>query len=169
MYWIDQASLEVLVEVADLCRLLPLLIIVTHRSGAITPALLATKRRLRRQHHAHDITIQPFTPEETDQFLVNTFDRQSIDRSMLDDIQRYTGGLPLLLQEAVVSLRETSRVVKNGLTGLRDSLRLRLRELSENNRQMLEAAAILGFSCADAVLQESLVGGQRYMRQRSMS
>ncbi|WP_299644377.1 AAA family ATPase [uncultured Chloroflexus sp.] len=156
VHWIDQASLEVLVEVADLCRLLPLLIIVTHRSGAITPALMATKRRLRRQHHAHDITIQPFTPEETDQFLVNTFDRQSIDRSMLDDIQRYTGGLPLLLQEAVVSLREASRVVKNGLTGLRDSLRLRLRELSENNRQMLEAAAILGFSCADAVLQEML-------------
>ncbi|MDW8405856.1 ATP-binding protein [Chloroflexus sp.] len=155
-HWIDQASLEALGEVADLCQSLPLLMIVTHRSGAITPALLAMKRALRRQRSAHDIAVPPFTTEETDRFLAQTLNQNRIDAATLADIRRYASGLPLLLREAVAALGETAQATKNSLHGLRDSLRLRLREIGEQNRQMLEAAAILGFSCADAVLQRML-------------
>lgn len=155
-HWIDQASLDALSDVAVGCRSLPLLVIVTHRSGAITPVLLALKRSLRRQQCAYDVTVQPFTAEETDRFLTQMLDRQSLSASTLADIRRYAGGLPLLLREAVAVLGEMRHVTKSGLTGLRDILTLRLRAIGEHNRQMLEAAAILGFSCADAVLQRML-------------
>lgn len=155
-HWIDQASLDALSDVAAVCRSLPLLMIVTHRSGAITPALLALKRSLRRQQCAHDVTVQPFTSEETDRFLAQRLDRQSLGAATLADVRRYAGGLPLLLHEAVAALGELRHVTKSNLTGLRDILKLRLRAIGEHNRQMLEAAAILGFSCADAVLQRML-------------
>lgn len=155
-HWIDSGSLGVLIELADICLSLPLLIIVTHRSGAITPSFLSAKRTMRRQRCALDVHVQPFTPSETNRFLEQALAQETISAETLEEISRYTGGLPLLLSEAVESLRESYHLRKRGLTGLRDSLRTRLRDIGERNRQMLEAAAILGFSFADDELQQML-------------
>lgn len=155
-HWIDSGSLDVLIELADICLSLPLLIIVTHRSGAITPSFLAAKRTLRRQRCALDVHVQPFTSSETARFLEQASVQETISAEALEEISRHTGGLPLLLREAVESLRESYRLNKRGLTGLRDSLRMRLRDIGEHNRQMLEAAAILGFAFADDELRRML-------------
>ncbi|MDW8215079.1 MAG: AAA family ATPase [Roseiflexaceae bacterium] len=155
-HWIDTWSLEVLTELADICPSLPLLIVVTHRSGIITPSLLSAKRTLRRQRCALDIHIQPFTPFETNRFLEQACAQETINAETLEEISRYTGGVPLFLREAAASLRDSHHLKRRGLTGLRDSLRMRLRDIGERNRQMLEAAAILGFSFADDELQQML-------------
>jgi DNA-binding SARP family transcriptional activator/tetratricopeptide (TPR) repeat protein len=155
-HWIDSWSLEALAELADICLSLPLLIIVTHRSGVITPSLLSAKRTMRRQRCTLDLHIQPFTPSETDRFLEQALGRDAINADTLEDIRRYTGGIPLFLREAAESLRDAHHSKKRGLTGLRDLLRMRLRDIGEQNRQMMEAAAILGFSFADDELQQML-------------
>ena len=155
-HWIDHWSLEALSELADICLSLPLLVIVTHRSGAITPSLLSAKRTMRRQRCAIDVHVQPFTPSETDCFLEQALGQDTIDAGTLEEIRRYTAGVPLFLREAAESLRASHHPKKRGLTGLRDSLRMRLRDIGERNRQMLEAAAVLGFSFADDELQQML-------------
>ncbi|GIW01445.1 AAA family ATPase [Roseiflexus sp.] len=155
-HWIDNWSLETLIELADICLSLPLLIIVTHRSGIITPSLLSAKRTMRRQRCALDLHVQPFTPSETNYFLEQALEREAISADTLEDIRRYAGGMPLFLREAAESLRDAHHPKKRGLTGLRASLRMRLRDIGERNRQMLEAAAILGFSFTDAELQQML-------------
>lgn len=155
-HWIDNWSLDTLIELADSCRSLTLLIIVTHRSGVITPALLGAKRSMHRQRCALDLHVQPFTPSETDRFLAHALGHDSVGTETLEDIRRYTGGIPLFLREATESLRDSYHLKKRGLIGLRESLRMRLRDIGERNRQMIEAAAILGFSFADDELQQML-------------
>jgi DNA-binding SARP family transcriptional activator/tetratricopeptide (TPR) repeat protein len=158
VHWIDTWSLDALIDLADVCLSLPLLIIVTHRSGFMMPSLLSAKRTLRRQRCAFDLHVQPLTPSEANRLLEQALG-SAIDAVTLEEIRRYAGGIPLFLREAIDSLRESQqqRLSKEkGLAGLRDSLRLRLRDIGERNRHMLEAAAILGFSFADDELRHML-------------
>lgn len=64
---------------------------------------------------------------------------------MFAEINHFARGLPLFLREAVDLIRQAKRG-QSTLPSLHDSILLRLRQLSESTREMLEEAAMLGFS-----------------------
>ncbi|WP_298820174.1 ATP-binding protein [Chloroflexus sp.] len=157
-HWIDHWSLDALNELTDVCQSLPVLLIVTHRSGAAPRALLDLKQAMRRRFRALDIHVAPFTPTETDLFL-NSISADIVDARTREEVRRYAGNFPLFLREAIESLRQAHQQRESHqtpLTGLRDVIRLRLRDIGRQNRQMLEAAAILGFSFNGHELQQML-------------
>jgi len=157
VHWIDPASLELLGEIADSCQALPLLLLVTHRVEEIPLAVVEAKRALRRRRCSQEIHLQTFTALETRDFLENALGRE-IPAHLLDEIIRYAQGLPLLLREAVESLRKSQRLQSPGqaLPTLQDSIKLRLQQLGQSARQMLETAAVLGLSFADSELRSLL-------------
>jgi DNA-binding SARP family transcriptional activator len=158
IHWADPASLELLLELADTCQTLPLLLLLTHRVSDAPLPLLESKRVLRRQRCAHEIPLQSFTAEETRLFLENMLGREVVTPALQDEITRYAQGFPLLLREAAESLRK-AQASRQSLPTLRDSIGMRLGQLNGEARQMLEAAAVLGFSFSNREL-ESLLNWQ---------
>lgn len=153
-HWIDVDSLEFLSALVDSSSTLPILFIVTHRIEASPLALLEIKRALRRKRYTIDLSLQAFTTAETRHFLESTLSTTVISPETMLDIVQYAQGLPLLLREAVQILRQQSSTDK--LPSLRESFRARLEKLASTTREMLETAAILGFSFSDNELQAAL-------------
>lgn len=158
-HWADPASLELLTDLADACQSLPLLVLITHRPGDAPLALLETRRTLRRQRCAHEILLQPFTAEESRLLLENLLGREAITPALQNEIAQYTQGLPLLLCEAAESLQKAKETSQRSLPTLREAIRMRMEQLPHEALQMLEAAAVLGFSFSNREL-ESLLAWQ---------
>ncbi len=155
-HWADSASLELLTDLSDACQSLPLLVLVTHRAADAPLALLETKRTLRRQRCAHEILLQPFTAEETRLFLETLLGGEAVTSALQSEIAQYTQGLPLLLREAAESLDKAKEVSRRSLPTLREAIQMRMEQLHDETRRMLEAAAVLGFSFSDRELESLL-------------
>ncbi|MFZ5879137.1 MAG: hypothetical protein ACOY0R_07195, partial [Chloroflexota bacterium] len=91
-------------------------------------------------------------------FLEAALGCENVSEALARDLAAYSGGLPLLLREAADSLLEAQRLHYAGKLppGLREALRLRLNRLEAEPRRMIEAAAILGPSFLERVLQAVL-------------
>lgn len=154
VHWIDPASLALLEEIADSCQSLPLLLLLTHRVEDVPLEVVEAKRTLRRRRCSQEIHLQTFTALETRKFIENALGRE-IPVYLLDEIIHYAQGLPLLLREAVESLRNSQRLQAPGqaLPTLQQSIKLRLQQLDHPARQMLETAAVLGVSFSDNELR----------------
>ena len=157
MHWADAASLELVLELADTCQTLPLLLLVTHRAADAPTALLDLKRELRRRRCVQEMPLRAFTEEESRLLLGKILGRQALTPALCDEINRYARGLPLLLREAAESLRQAQHASRRPLSTLREAIRMRLARLDSQARQMLEAAAVLGFSFSHGEL-ETLLG-----------
>ena len=157
-HWADEASLDLLRAFGETCASLPLLLLVTHHSGGETPQLLEIKQSLRRERSSSEIALHPFTPGEIRAFLEAALEMENVSEPLVRDLAAYSGGLPLLLREAADSLVEARRLhyAGNLPPGLREALRLRLDRLEAEPRRMIEAAAILGLSFLERVLQAVL-------------
>ena len=155
-HWADDASLELLADLAETCQTLPLLIILTHRPAAAPPALLNLKRHLRQRRRVEEIYLKVFNEQESRLFLEKMLGRKVLTPVLQDEINRYAQGLPLLLREAAETLRRAQHGSPQPMSSLRDAVRLRLAQLDASARQMLEAAAVLGFAFSDYELQTML-------------
>ncbi len=155
-HWADTASLEMVSELIHTCQTLPLLLLITFRVAGAPAALLNLKRDLRRQRCAQEIPLRAFTEEESRLLLEKMLGRQAVTPALLAEIHRYARGLPLLLREAAESLRRAQQVSRGSPPTLREAIRMRLVQLPGPAQQMLEAAALLGFSFSDAELETML-------------
>ncbi len=155
-HWADEDSLEVLQELVESSVALPLLFLVTHRSEEVPPLLLKVKHALRKRRHATEIPLLPLDEEETQFFLKAFLGEAEISPKRFTEINLFANGLPLFLREAVDMIRSAKRG-QSGLPSLQDSILLRIKQLSQPAREMLEAAAMLGFSFSDLEL-EALLG-----------
>ncbi|MBP6178105.1 MAG: AAA family ATPase [Anaerolineales bacterium] len=153
-HWMDADSLNFLTALAEASSNLPILFLVTQRIEESPLALLEIKRALRRKRHAIDLSLQTFTDSETRQFLETTLGVAAFSPEAMQDIAQYAQGLPLLLREAIQILQQQSKTDK--LPSLRESFRMRLEHLTPTTREMLEVAAILGFSFSDNELRAAL-------------
>jgi DNA-binding SARP family transcriptional activator len=156
VHWADIASLELLAGLADICQTLPLLLLVTHRAGDVPVALLDLKRELRRRRCAQEMPLRALSEEESRLLLEKMLGREAVTPALWDEINRYAHGLPLLLHEAAESLRQVQRASRQPLSTLRAAIRMRLAQLDSQARQMLEAAAVLGFSFSHRELEAML-------------
>lgn len=154
----DTASLEFLNELTDGVFQQPILFLITHRIEDAPLALLELKRTLRRKRASQDLPLQAFTSAETQTFLESALKIEHIPAETLTEISRYAEGMPLLLREAAQILRKQrqTQIQGNALPSLHESFRIRLGNLIPSAREMLEAAAILGFSLAENELQATL-------------
>ncbi|MEJ5224100.1 MAG: AAA family ATPase, partial [Anaerolineales bacterium] len=151
IHWADDDSLDVLQELAETCQSLPLLILSTHRLDEVPLRLLQAKRAMRQRRCVLEILLMAFSDEEVRQFLDAMLGGQAVSPALYDEIAHYAQGLPLLLREAAESVsRAHDR--RPTLPSLRDTIALRLEQLNERAHQMLEAAAVLGFSFPDREL-----------------
>ncbi len=155
-HWADTASLDLLAGLADSCQTLPLLLIVTHRSNNVPAALLDLKRELRRRRYVKELPLRAFNEDESRILLEKIFGNQLLSPALLNEINCYAHGLPLLLQEAAEILRQAQHASHPPVSTLQEAIRMRLAELDSQARQMLEAAAILGFSFSHRELETML-------------
>ena len=155
-HWADDASLEALRELTETGPALPLLIFVTHRLDDLPLPLLQLKHALRRQRALVELPLQPFRAEEARLLLQSLLREETLPSSLYDELTSYANGLPLLLREAAETIRRACGTCPV-LPTLRDSIALRLEALSRAEREMLEAASLLGFSFLGREL-EALLG-----------
>ncbi len=156
VHWGDAASLDLLAGLADTCQTLPLLLIVTHRTRDVPVVLLDLKRELRRLRYVQELPLRAFKEEESRLLLEKIFGNQVLSPALLSEINRYAHGLPLLLREAAEILRQAQHASHRPISTLQEAIRMRLAKLDNQARQMLEAAAILGFSFSHRELETML-------------
>ncbi len=154
-HWADDASLETLQALSETCPVLPLLILVTHRLDDLPLPLVQLKRALRQRRALIELPLQTFTPDEARLFLKALLREETLPPSLYEELTRYASGLPLLLREAAESIHH-ARGRRPTLPTLSDAIALRLGELSRAAREMLEAAALLGFAFSSRELQALL-------------
>jgi tetratricopeptide (TPR) repeat protein len=154
-HWADDASLETLQALSETSLALPLLMLVTHRLDDLPLPLVQLKRTLRQQRALVELPLQTFTPDEARLFLKTLLREETLPPALYEELIRYANGLPLLLREAAEIIHHARGRRPTWLT-LSDAIALRLEELSRTAREMLEAAAVLGFSFSSRELQAVL-------------
>jgi DNA-binding SARP family transcriptional activator/tetratricopeptide (TPR) repeat protein len=152
--WCDPESLEILSDLMESCPALPLLLILTSRTGEEPQKFSDFKRQLRRQRCLEDISLRRFDRQEVRMSIEASLNYVPIADDLLEEIYAYSGGLPLLIHEAVESLHQAQHETE--FLSLRSSLQHRLSRLTDNEREMLRAAAILGYSFQKSILYEML-------------
>lgn len=148
--WCDPESLEILSDLVESCPALPRLLILTSRSGEEPQKFSDFKRQLRRQHCVEDISLRRFDRHEVRMLIETALNYAAIEDDLLEEIYAYSDGLPLLIHEAAESLHQARH--ETAFLSLRGSLQHRLSRLTENERAMLQVAAILGYSFQGSIL-----------------
>jgi tetratricopeptide (TPR) repeat protein len=152
--WCDPESLEILSDLMESCPALPLLLILTSRSGEEPQKFPDFKRQLRRQRCMEDISLRCFDRQEVRMLIEASLNYAPVADNLLEEIYAYSGGLPLLIHEAAESLHQARHETE--FLSLRSSLQHQMSRLTENERVMLQSAAILGYSFQGSILCKML-------------
>jgi predicted ATPase len=171
--WADEALWPLLTRIQPLLNQLPLLIILSGRSGALQewePALDAISAWER--DGAPVIVLPPLTAEELRRLAADTA-QSTLNDAELAALQVGSGGNPLLAL-ALLNAADLASVAKR--TDLSDLIQRRLAHLSQPAQLALQAAAVLGFqfdygqwaAVAPDVLSDSLPLLAGELEQRRM-
>ena len=158
LHWADNATLHVLPMIAERTRELPLLILGTYRSDEIPRGhqLRRMRNELRRRRQLHEIIIENLTHDETEHLITRVTGAVPAP-SLTDVIYEKTLGVPLFVEElsAVLSSHHRLEETHEGLAlpegagipvpeSIRDAVLLRLDNLAESSRDLLEISAVAG-------------------------
>src|SRR5262245_11641091 len=149
--WIDPSSERCINALVQNLGTLPLLLILTHRTGYGFP--WSTSR------HYTQIPVDEFTPDETDTMLGEILGKDEVPPGLRKLVHNKVGGNPLFVEEIMRSLLERGLVAgaSNGGTlprdvpadielppTVQDVVRARIDELHEPPRRAVQAAAAIG-------------------------
>ncbi len=154
IHWADDESLAVLADLVEVCQNAPLLMLATQRTGEGPAGLRDLKHVLHRYRCGREMVLPAFSDEEVCAYIENAFQGQPLNPELCAEIGLYARGLPLLLREAVESLRSAPQRMP---ATLREAIALRLAQLDDQTREALESAAVLGITFSAQVL-ESMLG-----------
>ena len=154
IHWADDESLAVLADLVEVCQNAPLLMLVTQRAGEGPAGLRDLKHALRRYRCGREMVLPALSEEEVCAYIEKMFQGQPLSPELCAEISLYARGLPLLLREAVESLRSAPQRMP---TTLREAIALRLARLDDQAREALESAAVLGITFSAQAL-ESMLG-----------
>jgi DNA-binding CsgD family transcriptional regulator len=133
LHWADPDTLAVLEYLGDNLGALPVLCVATSRDEPVTEAL-GLARRLQARHAAGHLALG-----RLDDHQVTTMVRACLseaDEDVLARVRRTADGVPFLIEEVLASPGVPASV--------RDTVRARLSALSDAERLVLGAAAVLG-------------------------
>ena len=160
-HWADEASHEVLEQVAELVSGFPLLVVVTSRPG--------TARSWGSQNHHLTISLDPLGAESSASMLRSILRVDTVPARLVDLVHEHSGGNPFFLEEITQALLEGGELaVAGGAVVLADSLdtlrlpgtvqaviRTRLDRLDLEAREVLRLASVVGREFTRGILERA--------------
>lgn len=158
LHWADEATLELLPDLADRLQNQPLLFLGTYRSDEVHRGhrLRRVRNELRRRRKLKEIFLEPLSLQESAALMERVLEGRPAFQ-LAELIYEKTQGVPLFVEELSSALIAHHRVRKgdNGLElvpgenlplpeSIRDAILLRLDVLSGEARSLLEVAAVAG-------------------------
>lgn len=164
MHWADEASLELLRHVARELRDARISILTTYRSDEMhrRHPLVRALAELQRERVTTEILLKRLTPDETKEVIRATFAQSDpnvkISDEFRDAIYARSEGNPFFTEELLKAVVESGGVYFNAESGwqrkpidqleipgsIREAVRARIERLSEEARQTLAAASVIG-------------------------
>jgi DNA-binding CsgD family transcriptional regulator len=158
LHWADAATLELLPSLAEAVEEWPLLLLGAYRSEEIPRGhpLRRLRIELRRAGRLAEVVLEPLGPDAAARVAATALGGEPgpmLSAALYDR----TLGVPFLVEELALALKSTGRL-RTGANGfeldegsslplpetLRDALRLRVDDLSDDARATLELAAVAG-------------------------
>ena len=169
LHWADEASLNLLLSLADLTDTQPLLFICMLRpdkTAASWDAINKIQQKTAARYHV--VSLEPLREEQTDLLLSNLLGVKDLPKNVRDMIVEKADGNPFFIEELIRSLIETKQIVRDDshwravyedanftLPGtLRGVLGARIDRLPELSKHMLQNAAVIGRSFDLRVLKQ---------------
>lgn len=137
LQWVDSASAGVLLYLANRISQLPILLIMTSRTGEHMSASARDMLKAR----SHRILLGPLTPETLESHIEDGVDA--------DELIRSTGGVPLLVAEKLTGIGAGQE------SGIALLIETRLANVSDLAGQLVSAAATLGGTFTTDLLQNT--------------
>jgi len=157
LHWSDEASLDMLLNLARKIVRAPILLAGTYRSNEVDADLRHFLAQLDRERLTSEINIDPLSRQQSDQMIQAIFEqKQSFHSEFLDSIYGMTEGNPFFLEETLNSLILSGDLSMDGwwsgvsLTeqhvprSIQDSVYQRSRRLSPEAYNVLNLAAVAG-------------------------
>jgi class 3 adenylate cyclase/tetratricopeptide (TPR) repeat protein len=159
LHWSDEASLNLLLNVADLSGTQPILFICMSRPDQ-TAASWATLQKMQEKLGTgfHAIDLAPLGVNQTEILLRNLLGVEELQKSIRDLILDKAEGNPFFIEEIIRSLIETKQIVRENShwkaaseeakvtlpNTLRGVLSARIDRLPETSKHVLQNAAVIG-------------------------
>ncbi|RPJ18780.1 MAG: zinc-ribbon domain-containing protein, partial [Chloroflexi bacterium] len=176
LHWADEASLNLLLNLADLTDTHPLLFICMVRPDKAAASWnVINKVQQKIEGRYRSILLEPLQNEQTDVLLTNLLGVKDLPKNVRDMIVERADGNPFFIEELIRSLIETKQIIRENshwravneeakvsLPGtLRGVLGARIDRLPEVTKHVLQNAAVIGRSFDLRVLKQltSLNGG----------
>jgi predicted ATPase/class 3 adenylate cyclase len=159
LHWADEASLNLLLSMADLTELQPILFICMSRPDTSAPSWDAIDKIQQKVGKKYStISLEPLQAEQTDMILENLLGMKDMPKNIRDSIVEKAQGNPFFVEELIRSLIETKQVVReNGHwkavsetaqislpNTLRGVLSARIDRLPETSKHVLQNASVIG-------------------------
>jgi len=178
LQWADNATLDVILSLANHLPTIPVLLVGVYRSDEIPRGhpLRWLRNQLRRSRTARELKIMPLAQAETIA-LAESVIRQQISPPLAKMLHQRSEGVPLFVEQLIVALESEERL-QTGDKGsqladndelpipetIRDVVLLRLDGLTEASRQFAEVAAVVG-DHFDLIRVVKLAGGDAGLDQ----
>ncbi len=189
LHWADEASLNLLLSLADLTNTQPLLFICMLRpdkTASSWDAIHKIQQKVVDKYQS--ILLEPLQEEQTDLLLSNLLGVKDLPKNVRDMIVERASGNPFFIEELIRSLIETKQIVhenshwrvinEDAKVALPDTLRgvlgARIDRLPEPSKHVLQNASVIGRSFDLRVLKQltSLNGSFdsqiQYLREASL-
>nr|WP_277814862.1 LuxR family transcriptional regulator [Galbitalea soli] len=152
LHWADELSLDVLERVGSRVRELPAMLVATFRSDELYPrsALRAWRARLVEQRVAEELRLRRLDPDGT-AAMVTALRGAAPASAELAALFDRSDGIPLHVEELIVTELLDGAAVPETIA---ESVAQRAARLSRSAGEVLEAAAVIGRSCAVDLLRE---------------
>ena len=113
LHWADEASLNLLLSLADLTDTQPILFICMLRpdkTAASWDAINKIQQKVAARYHS--ISLEPLHEEQTDTLLANLLGVKDLPKNVRDMIVERADGNPFFIEELIRSLIETKQIVR---------------------------------------------------------
>jgi DNA-binding CsgD family transcriptional regulator len=158
LQWADEASLDLLAALADAADGLPIVLAGCYRSDELPRGhrLRAVRALLRRNHRLAEIELGPLGDDDVKKMLAGLWGTVP-QPALAAMVASRADGLPFAVAELALALRDSGRLAYRDGTvtlagpdaapvpeGIREAVLLRASRLAEDERGLLEAAAVAG-------------------------
>lgn len=161
LHWADEASLNLLLNLAELTETQPILFICMSRPDKTVSTwnvIGKIEQTIGGRYHA--IELEPLRAEQTDMLLTNLLGMKDLPKNVRDLIVEKAGGNPFFIEELIRSLIESRQIIRENShwkpvgedakvslpNTLRGVLSARIDRLPELSRHVLQNAAVIGRS-----------------------
>ncbi len=142
LQWADEGTLEWLDFALHQMEQAPVLWIGTYRSeeAASVASLLDRRERWTRAGRLSELSLAPLQPEHLAELGLQIDPDFPWNADVVEEIYQHSGGLPLLAVEEMRAIVQGERDLPQGLALIRH----KLRRLKENERKLVQQAAVIG-------------------------